>query len=46
MLLALVLVGYLILLWWAVWTLVRVIKGMMLLNERRPIARPSSWMFG
>jgi uncharacterized membrane protein len=44
--LALVLVGFLILLWWCVWTLVRVIKGLMLLNDQRPIAHPSSWLFG
>ena len=44
--LALVLVGFLILLWWLVWTLVRVIKGMILLNDGKPIARPSSWLFG
>jgi len=29
-----------------VWTLVRVIKGMILLNDQRPIAHPSSWLFG
>ena len=39
-------VGAPILLWWAVWTLVRVIKGLILLNERRPIANPTSWLFG
>ena len=44
--LALILIGYLILLWWFVWTLVRVIKGMILLNDRRPIANPRSWLFG
>jgi len=44
--LALVLVGFLILLWWLVWTLVRVIKGMILLNDGKPIAHPSSSLFG
>jgi uncharacterized membrane protein len=39
-------VGFLILLWWFVWTLVRVIKGMILLNDQRPIANPTSWLFG
>jgi uncharacterized membrane protein len=38
--------GFLILLWWCVWTLVRVIKGMILLNDQKPIAHPSSWLFG
>jgi uncharacterized membrane protein len=44
--LAFILVGFLVLLWWFVWTLVRVIKGMILLNDQRPIAHPSSWLFG
>jgi uncharacterized membrane protein len=44
--LAIVLVGFLVLLWWFVWTLVRVVKGMILLNDQRPIAHPSSWLFG
>jgi uncharacterized membrane protein len=39
-------VGGFILLWWFIWTLVRVIKGLVLLNDHRPIARPTSWLFG
>jgi uncharacterized membrane protein len=39
-------VGIPILLWWFVWTLVRIIKGLILLNDRRPIANPTSWLFG
>ncbi len=44
--LAFVLIGYLVLLWWFVWSLVRIIKGLLALNENRPIANPTSWMFG
>src|SRR5690349_1370557 len=44
-LLAIVLVGFLVLLWWFIWSLVRNIKGLLALNENRPIANPSSWMF-
>jgi uncharacterized membrane protein len=41
----LLLIGYLIMLWWAVWTLVRVIKGYMALNEGRPIEDPQTWLW-
>ena len=44
--LVLVLVGFLVLLWWFIWSLVRNIKGILALNENRPIANPGSWMFG
>ena len=39
-------IGLLILIGWLVWTLVRVIKGLSLLKDRRPIANPTSWLFG
>ncbi|SEC00645.1 DUF4870 family protein [Bradyrhizobium erythrophlei] len=39
-------VGALIIAWWTIWTLVRVIKGAILLHDRRPISRPTSWLFG
>lgn len=39
-------VGGPILLWWFVWTLVRTIKGLILLNDGRPIPQPTSWLFG
>jgi len=42
----LVIVGIFILLWWFVWTLVRCVKGLLALNEGRPIADPNSWLFG
>jgi uncharacterized membrane protein len=44
--LAFVLIGFAVLLWWFIWSLVRNIKGLMALNENRPIANPTSWMFG
>jgi uncharacterized membrane protein len=39
-------IGILVFIWWFVWSLVRNIKGLLALNERRPIADPASWMFG
>jgi uncharacterized membrane protein len=41
-----VIVGIVVLLWWFIWSLVRSIKGILALNEGRPIANPASWMFG
>ena len=45
-LLAIVLIGFLILAWAFIWSLIRNIKGILALNENRPIANPTSWMFG
>jgi len=44
--LTLVLVGFLILLLWVIWSLVRNVKGIIALNDGRPIADPNSWLFG
>jgi uncharacterized membrane protein len=41
-----ILVGILVLLFWFIWTVVRTIKGLLALNENRPIADPTSWLFG
>ena len=41
-----VVVGILVLLWWFIWSLVRSVKGVLALNENKPIANPTSWMFG
>lgn len=41
-----VLVGFLVFAWLFIWSLVRNIKGVLLLNENRPIANPGSWLFG
>jgi uncharacterized membrane protein len=45
-LLCLVLIGFLILAWWFIWSLIRIIKSIVMLNEGRPIADPGSWLFG
>ena len=39
-------IGAIVWLWWTIWTLIRVIKGMILLNDGKPIALPTSWLFG
>lgn len=39
-------VGIVVLFWWFVWSLVRNIKGVLALNEGKPIANPDSWLFG
>ena len=44
--LAWVLIGFLILAWWFIWSLIRNIKGILLLNENRPVPNPKSWLFG
>ena len=44
--LCIVLVGFAVLAWWFVWSLVRIVKGLVAVNERKPIANPQSWLFG
>jgi uncharacterized membrane protein len=41
-----VLVGILVFIWLFIWSLVRNVKGVLALNENRPIQNPKSWMFG
>ena len=41
-----VLIGFPLLGWWLVWSLIRIIKGIVLLNACKPIANPKSWLFG
>jgi len=41
-----VVVGIFVLLFWFIWTVVRTVKGLLALNENKPIANPTSWMFG
>jgi uncharacterized membrane protein len=41
-----VLVGFVVWAWWFIWSLIRNIKGILALNEQRPIANPQSWLFG
>jgi uncharacterized membrane protein len=40
------LIGIPLLAWWFVWTLVRVIRGLSLVNDGKPIPRPRSLLFG
>jgi uncharacterized membrane protein len=44
--LCLVLIGIPILVWWFVWSSIRVVKGILLVIEHKPIVNPSSWLFG
>jgi uncharacterized membrane protein len=44
--LMLVLIGWVVWAWWFIWSLIRNIKGILALNENRPIVNPHSWMFG
>ena len=39
-------IGALILIWWFVWTTIRCVKGLLVLNEGKPIPQPNSWWFG
>ena len=45
-LLTLVLIGYLIILFYIVWLIIRCIKGMQALDQGQPVANPTTWMFG
>jgi uncharacterized membrane protein len=42
-LLALILIGWLVLALWFIWSLIRIIKGLVALNNGQPIDRPGSW---
>ena len=44
--LSIVLIGIPILIWWFVWSLIRITKGFIAINENKPIAEPMSWLFG
>ena len=44
--LCMVLIGFPLLLWWFIWSLIRIIKGALLVTEHKPIANPKSWLFG
>jgi uncharacterized membrane protein len=43
--LTIILVGWLILLFYAVWLIIRCVKGFKYLNNQEPIPNPTSWMF-
>jgi uncharacterized membrane protein len=40
-----VFIGYLLLAWWLVWTLVRCIKGVIRLNDNKSIEDPLTWVW-
>ena len=44
--LCLVLIGLPILVWWFIWSVIRIVKGGLLLMEYKPVANPTSWLFG
>ena len=44
--LSIVLIGIPILIWWFFWSLIRIVKGIVRVSERKPMARPTSWLFG
>jgi uncharacterized membrane protein len=44
--LSIVLVGIAVLIWWFIWSLVRNVKGLLALNDNKPIPNPVSWLFG
>jgi uncharacterized membrane protein len=44
--LCLVLIGFPILVWWFIWSLIRIVKGGLLVAENKPIENPKSWLFG
>ena len=43
---SIVLIGYLILLFWLVWLIIRCVKGMQALDKKEPVANVETWMFG
>ena len=45
-LLTAVIIGWLILLFYAIWIIVRCVKGFKYLGTQEPIPEPTSWMFG
>lgn len=43
--LAFVIIGYLVLLFWVVWLIVRCVKGMKSLDQKEAHPNPTGWMF-
>ncbi len=41
-----IVIGGFILIWWTIWTLIRCVKGLLLLNKGSAIPDPNSWWFG
>ena len=45
-LLTVIIIGWLILLFYAIWLIVRCVKGLKYLGKQEPMPEPTSWMFG
>ena len=45
-LLCVILIGFLVLAWWFVWSMIRIVTGVIWASENKPIANPQSWLFG
>jgi uncharacterized membrane protein len=43
--LTLILIGWVLLAWWVVWTLVRTVKGTLRALDGKPIENPQSWLW-
>jgi len=43
--LAMVIIGYLIILFWVVWLIIRCVKGMKSLDQKEAHPNPTGWMF-
>jgi len=39
-------VGVILLVWWFAWSLIRIVRGMVLANRHTPVPDPRSWLFG
>jgi len=39
-------IGVIVLIWWVIWSVIRNVRGVLALNENKPIEEPTSWMFG
>ncbi len=47
LLLSLILIGWLLLLWWVIWVIIRAVKGISALDDQREVSDPTSlWGFG
>ena len=44
--LSLIVIGAAVLVWWFIWSVIRIVKGALLAAEGRPVANPRSWLFG
>ena len=45
MILSIILIGYLVLLFWVVWLVIRCVKGMKSLDQKEAHPDPASWLF-